>query len=145
MRLLFIPAFLAAAAASPAAAQTAAPAPPPVTQLPPEFVDGRMVDQLGNAAGVLAKALLELPVGEIQAAIEARPVTREDRRRTIASEMGADRRNIDRDVEQGKAAMKQGGQALVRALPVITRELDRVGQQLGRALANLPSPTYPRQ
>lgn len=141
MRLSLVFAALVATAASPALAQ---PATPPV-QLPSEIADGRMLDQLGDVAGVLAKALLSLPVGEVEAAIENRPVTREDRRRTVASEMGTDAREIDRDVERGKVVMKQGGQAMVRALPVITRELGRIGEQLDRALANLPSPTYPRQ
>lgn len=143
MRLLLVFAALAAGVASPALAQ--APAAPPQPQLPPEIVDGRMIDQLGNVAGVLAKALMNLPVGEIQAAIENRPVTREDRRRTVASEMGNDPREIDRDVERGKVAMKQGGQAMVRALPVITRALNEAGDELARAVNNLPSPAYPRQ
>jgi hypothetical protein len=138
MRLPFLFAVLATTAATPALAQ-------PAPQLPPEIMDGRMLDQLGDVAGVLAKALLNLPVGEVQAAIENRPVNPEDRQKTVATEMGADGRDIDRDVERGKVAMKQGGQAMVRALPIITRELSRVGEQLDRALANMPSPTYPRR
>lgn len=141
MRLPLVIAALAATAATPALAQTA----PPPPQLPPEITDGRMLDQLGDVAGVLAKALLDLPVGEVEAAIENRPVTRQDRSKTVATEMGADARDIDKDVERGKVAMKQGGQAMVRALPVITRELNRVGEELGRAMANMPSPAYPRR
>jgi hypothetical protein len=139
MRLPLVIAVLAATATSPALAEAPAP------QLPPEILDGRMLDQLGNVAGVLTKALLNLPVGEVQAAIENRPVTPKDRQKTVATEMGADARTIDKDVERGKVAVKQGGQALVRALPVITRELSRVGEQLDRAVANMPSPAYPKR
>ena len=141
MRLPLVIAALAATAATPALAKAA----PPQPQLPPEIADGRMLDQLGDVAGVLAKALMNLPVGEVEAAIENRPVTAKDRQKTVATEMGTDARGIDSQVERGKVAMKQGGQAMVRALPVITRELNRVGEQLDRALANMPSPTYPKR
>ena len=141
MRLPLVIAAIAATAATPAFAQTATPAP----QLPPEITDGRMLDQLGDVAGVLAKALMNLPVGEVEAAIENRPVTRDDRQKTVATEMGTDAREIDSEVERGKVAMKQGGQAMIRALPVITRELGRIGEQIDRALANMPSPTYPKR
>jgi hypothetical protein len=146
MRLPFAIAALAATAASPALAQQAAPPPPPVApQLPPELTDPRTLDQLGNVAGVLARALLNLPVGEVEAALENRPVTAEDRRKTVATETGMSPREIDGEVERGKVAVKQGGQAMARTLPVITRALNEAGEQIGRAIANLPSPTYPRQ
>ena len=141
MRLLPVIAAIAATAGTPALAQSA----PSQPQLPQEIAEGRMLDRIGDVAGVLAKALLDLPVGEVEAAIENRPVTREDRRRTVASEMGADARDIGREVERGKVAMKQGGEAMVRALPVITRELGRVGEVLERTINNMPSPAYPKR
>ena len=149
MRLPLVIAALAATAASPALAQqqqqpVASPA-PAAPQLPPELTDPRTLDALGNVAGVLARALLTLPVGEVEAALENRPVTAEDRRKTVASETGMSPRELDREVERGKVAVAQGGQAMVRTLPVITRALNQAGEQIGRAIANLPSPTYPRQ
>lgn len=145
MRLPFAIAALAATAASPALAQQPAPPPPVAPQLPPELTDPRTLDQLGNVAGVLARALLNLPVGEVEAALENRPVTAADRRKTVASETGMNPRELDGEVERGKVAVKQGGQAMARTLPVITRALNEAGEQIGRAIANLPSPTYPRQ
>ena len=147
MRLPLVIAALAATAASPALAQQQpAPAPAPAApQLPPELTDPRTLDALGNVAGVLARALLTLPVGEVEAALENRPVTAEDRRKTVASETGMNPRELDREVERGKVAVAQGGQAMVRTLPVITRALNQAGEEIGRAIANLPSPTYPRQ
>lgn len=146
MRLPFAIAAFAATAASPALAQQPAPPPPlAAPQLPPELTDPRTLDQLGNVAGVLARALLNLPVGEVEAALENRPVTPADRRKTVATETGMNPRELDGEVERGKVAVKQGGQAMARTLPVITRALTQAGEQIGRAIANLPSPTYPRQ
>lgn len=147
MRLPFvIAAAFAATAASPALAQQSAPTPPAAApQLPPELTDPRTLDQLGNVVGVLARAFMNLPVGEVEAALENRPVTAEDRRKTVRSETGLSDAELDREIAESKVAMKQGGQAMIRALPVITRALDEAGEQIGRAIANMPSPTYPKR
>jgi hypothetical protein len=146
MRLPLVIAAFTAAAASPAVAQQpASPPPPAAPQLPPELTDPRALDRLGDVAGVLARALLNLPVGEVEAALENRQVTAEDRRKTVGSESGMDAREVEQQVDRGKVAVQQGGQAVVRTLPVITRALDQAGEQIGRAIANLPSPAYPRQ
>lgn len=146
MRLLFVIAALSATAASPALAQQPVPtAPVAAPRLPPELTDPRMLDQLGEMAGVLARAFMNLPVGEVEAALENRPVTTADRRKTVRSETGLSDRELASQIEQGKVAMKQGGQAMIRALPVITRALDEAGEQIGRAVANMPSPTYPKR
>jgi hypothetical protein len=41
--------------------------------------------------------------------------------------------------------MKAGGQAMARALPVIVESLNKAGQEIERATANLPQPGYPRR
>lgn len=157
MRLLILTA-VAATVASPALAQVQV-TPPPVAQvpqhpapmaeaippLPPELTDGRMFDELGDVMGVLAKAMLDLPVGEIEAAMENRPVTRADRRKTVGSESGMNERELRRSIDQSKGAMRAGGQALVRSLPAINRALSQAGAEIEKALANLPSPAYPRR
>jgi hypothetical protein len=120
------------------------PAPPPV-ELPPEIVDGRMIDQLGNMMGALSKAFLNLPVGELEAAVENRPATRADRQRTVRSVTGMSERELDADIEQSKGAVKAGGQAMARALPVIVEALNEAGESIERATANLPQPGYPRR
>lgn len=126
--------------ATPAAAQQA-----PAPQLPPEIADGRIADQLGTVAGALARALLDLPVGEVQAAIENRPVTPQDKGRTVRSVSGMDEAELQQDIRQGTEVAKAGTQAMVRSLPVITRALTQAGEQIGRAIANMPSPVYPKQ
>ena len=138
---LLIPALLAATPA--AAQQSAAPHPAPV--LPPEITDGRMVDQLGDVVSSLSKALLNLPVGEVQATIENRPVTSADRAKTVRSESGISEGDLDRQIADSKGAVQAGSQAMVRALPVVTEALNRVGDEIARAVANLPSPAYPRR
>jgi hypothetical protein len=146
MRILITAALLAAAAAPAGAQSTARPTEPqrPV-EIPPEILDGRTFDQLGTMMGALTKVFLDLPVGEIEAAVENRPVTREDKRRTVRSVTGTDERELTAEIEQSKGAMKAGGQAMARALPVIVESLNKAGQEIERATANLPQPGYPRR
>jgi hypothetical protein len=146
MRKLFLFALLASAAV-PVAAQAPARSPEPQRQaeLPPEITDGRMLDQVGSMVGALTKAFLGLPVGEIEAAVENRPVTREDKRRTVGSATGMDERELTAEIEQSKGAVKAGGEAMVRALPVIRDALNKAGDEIGRATANIPQPGYPKR
>lgn len=135
--LLLVPAMMIAV---PAAAQ-----PRPETALPPELTDPRVMDQLGDVMGAVTRAFMNLPVGEVEAAIENRPVTPTDRAKTVRSESGLSDRELDQQIEQGKVVVKQGGQAMVRTLPVITEALNRVGDEIARAIANMPSQVYPRR
>lgn len=126
--------------ATPAAAQQA-----PAPQLPPEITDGRAVDQIGNVTEALARAIMNMPVGELEAAVENRPVTRADRNKTVRDVAGVSDRELHQEIQRGKVATVAGAQALNRSLPVIVDVLNRVGDDIARAMANLPSPTYPRQ
>ena len=125
--------------ATPAVAQ---PAPPP--QLPPEITDGRAIDQLGTVMGAIARAFLDLPVGEVEAAIENRPVTRDDQRRTVRSATGMSERELQQGIREGTEVAKSGTRALVRSLPAINKALNEAGEQIDRAISNMPSPVYPR-
>jgi hypothetical protein len=143
MRRLLAIALLASVAAPALAQQPPRPAPP--VDLPPEIADGRVIDQLGSMMGALSKAFLNLPVGELEAAVENRPATRADRQRTVRSVTGMSERELDADIEQGKGAVKAGGQAMARALPVIVEALNEAGESIERATANLPQPGYPNR
>jgi len=125
--------------ATPAAAQ------PLPNQLPPEIASGQIIDQLEPVARGLSRALLDLPVGEIEAAVENRPLRPQDRNKRVRDMAGVDQRELDRSIAAGSETLKAAGQALVRALPAITRSLNQVGDELGRVMNNLPSPTYPRR
>jgi hypothetical protein len=84
-------------------------------------------------------------VGEIEAAMENRPVRPHDRSKRVRDVAGIDERALDRELAQGSETLRTGGQAMVRALPAITRALNQVGEELGRVVNNLPSPAYPRR
>jgi len=129
----------ALAIAAPAAAQPATPA------LPPEIASGQVVDQLQPVLRAVAHAFLDLPVGEIQAAVENRPVRPEDRHTRIRDVAGVDERQLDREIAEGSGTMKAGTQAIARSLPAITRALDQASSEIARTVNNLPSPTYPRR
>ncbi len=151
MRKLFSLALLAAVA-TPAAAQVAPrPPEPPLysepayAQLPPEIVNGGAIDQIGNMVGAVTRALLDLPVGELEAAVENRPVTRQDRQRTVRSVTGTDEREVASSIEQSKGAVVAGGRAMARTLPVIREALNKAGEEIERATANVPQPGYPRR
>ena len=143
MRLLLI------AAALTLTASPALSAPNRATQLPRALTDPAMPDQVGRVAGTLTRALLDLPVGEIEAAIEGRPVTASDRRRTVRDLAGRGDPNFDRRIEQqaarSGAALQAGARAMASALPGILASIDRAADQIDRATANLPDPSYPRR
>ena len=145
MRLLLI-ALPLAFCASPA---FAAPRHTPIPQLPRQLTDPAMADQMGRVAGALTRALMNLPVGEVEAAIEGRAATEADRRRTVRDIAGRNDPNLDRRIEQqaarSGAALQAGAQAMAAALPGILESIDRAADQIDRATANLPQPGYPRR
>ncbi len=138
--LVVVPALLAA---SPALA--AQPIPAPV--LPPVLTDPAMADQLGRVAGAVTRSLMNLPVGEVEAAIEGRPPTRADRARTVRDSIGDPQ--VEQRIEQQAAAsgrtIQAAGQALANSLPSILGAIDGARDEIERAVGNLPSPNYPRR
>ena len=143
MRLLLI-AFPLTLIATPAMAQQSnAP------QLPRELTDPAMADKLGKMAGALSRALLDLNVGEVQAAVEGRPVTQADRRRTVRAMAAGGNPDIERQIERqaatSGAAIQAGAKAMAAALPAIIDAFDRAASDIDRATANLPQPGYPRR
>jgi hypothetical protein len=146
MRQLFliVPSLVIAA---PAIAAPTPRAPEATIAIPPELTDPAMADQLGRVAGVLAKSLMNLPVGEMEAAIEGRPPTPADRAKTVRDSVG------DPYLEQRVAAqaaasgrtMQAATKALASSLPAIMKSLEGAKQEIERATANLPSPVYPNR
>ena len=143
MRLLLI-ALPLAFAATPAFAQ-----PSNVPQLPRELTDPAMADKVGRMAGALSRALLDLNVGQVQAAVEGRPETEADRRRTLRDvAAGGDpmiERNIERQAARSGAAIQAGAQSMAAALPGIISAFETALGDIDRATANLPQPGYPRR
>ena len=130
-----------------ALAAPAAAAPREPIAVPPALADPALADKLGRVAGVLAKSLMDLPVGEVEAAIAGRPATPADRAKTVRDSIGDPQ--VERRIEAQAAAsgrtMQAAGKALVASLPAILAAVDGAKQELERAVANLPDPTYPRR
>ena len=130
--------------ASPAMAQEA-----PQMQLPKELTDPKMADKLAHTMDSLSQALLDLHVGEVQAAVEGRAPTAADRKLTVRDMGRRDDPNFDRNFRQQMAqvqpTIEQGMKALSTALPAMTKALDEVSRAIDRAAANMPDPTYPKR
>ncbi|MGE5601126.1 MAG: hypothetical protein ACM3X2_06325 [Pseudomonadota bacterium] len=143
MRAIFLTLPLAALA-SPAFAQAAPPL-PQAYQLPPEVTDMRWADRLTDTMVAMSKAFLNLPVGEVEAAVEGRQPTAADRRRTLRNETGMNERDVRQQIEATRPAMQAGMRAVQAALPSIMKSLEDAKQELDRASANVPRPDYPRR
>ena len=131
--------------ASPVAAQ--APAEP--IQIPPELTDPATMARVGDLVGALSKAFMNMPIGDIQAAAEGRPATPADHNRTLRDVAGRGdpnfEANLQRQIAQSQVTMQASIRAMAAAMPAITRAVNEAAQEIERATANLPSPTYPRR
>ena len=126
----------------PAAAQQA----PADRQIPPELSDPAIADKLSRASGVLARVLMDLPVGEIEAAMAGRTPTEADRRKKVRDEIGPEgERQLMAEVATSGPRMRAMQRALVASLPALMGALQGVEQELERAVANMPDPTYPKR
>ena len=140
MRLMFLAFPLLVAA--PAVAQ---PIPAPV--IPQVLTDPAMADQLGRVAGAVTRSLMNLPVGELEAAIENRPVTQQDRARTVGDSIGDPyiEQRIAQEAAQSGRTMQAAGKAIANSLPAIMQAIEGASAEIERAVANMPSPMYPRR
>jgi len=120
---------------------------PAASQLPPELSDPAMADKLGRMAGVLAKSLMDLPVGELEAAVQGRDPTAADRAKRVRDSIGGPdaERRVEAQVAQSGRQMQAMSKALVASLPALMVALDQAQRQLERAAANIPDPTYPKR
>jgi hypothetical protein len=129
--------------AAPLAAQA------PAAQLPPELTDPATAAKLAGAMQALSKAFLNLPVGEVQAAMDGRKPTPREKKQTLRDVARANNRNFDRDFQQQMAnagpMLQQSLQALSSALPAMMQSIQGMQQSLERAAANMPDPTYPKR
>ena len=97
--------------AAPALAQPLPPppAPPPLPQV---LADPAMVDRMATIMQSLSQSLLDLPVGNVRAAIEGRPPTAADRHRTVGSETGLSARELNRRIAAAKPQIEQSIRAM---------------------------------
>ena len=134
--------------ASPALAQ-AAPTPPETAQIERALNDPAMADRLTNAMQVMSKAFLDLPAGEVQAALEGRRATPAEKRMTVRDMARRDDPNFDRNfqrqIAQSGPVIRQSMRAMSQALPAMMQGLTQAQHALERAAANMPDPTYPKR
>ena len=142
--LIALPLMLAAA---PAAAAAQSPPPGPGPEVERMLNDPAMADTLGRVAGVLTRSVMNLPVGEMEAAIEGRPVTPADRARTVRDSVGDPdlERRVAAEAAQSGRTMQAAGKAMMSSLPAIMGALGQAQDAIERAVANMPDPTYPRR
>ena len=120
---------------------------PPAPQLPPQLTDPAMADKLGRVAGVLTRSLMDLPVGEVEAAIQGRPATPADRARRVRDEVNDPylEQRVAADAARSTRTMQRATKALVASLPAIMGALGQAQDELERAVAIIPDPNYPRR
>lgn len=134
--LAIVPLALAAAPASAARAPIG---------VPPELSDPKFVERITAMTESLSKALLDVPVGEIEAAAEGRAPTDADRNRTIGDVGRVSRQDLERQIARARPQLEAAMQALARTLPAMTEALSKAAEEVERATANLPQPGYPRR
>ncbi len=126
---------------APAAAQSAAEVP----EIPKEMFHPQLTDRLVDALQVLSKTMLDMPIGEVQAAIEGREPTAADKRRTVRSETRMSERQLSQQIDAARPQMKAAMKAMSAALPAMMKGMAEAGRELEKATANMPQPGYPKQ
>jgi len=114
-------------------------------QIPAELTDPAWADRLTNVLQILSKSMLEMPVGEVEAAVEGRPATAADKRRTVRTETGMSERELNQQIESARPAMRGAMKAMAAALPAMMKGLEEAGREMEKATANLPQPGYPKR
>jgi hypothetical protein len=147
-RSLFLIPLLAVAA--PLYAQEPAPAASlPTADIQQALNDPATADRVANAMQALSKAFLDLPAGEVQAALEGRKPTAAEKKLTVRDLGRRDDPNFDRNfqrqIAESKPMIQQSMKALNQAMPAIVQGLGQAQQALERAVANMPQPGYPKR
>ena len=145
IKLLTIPMMLCA---SPALAQ-AVPAEPQTAEIQRVLSDPATADKLTNVMQSVSDAFLDLPAGQVEAAMEGRKATPAEKRMTVRDMARKDDPNFDRNfrqkIAQVRPMIENGMNAVSSALPAMTQALDQASKAIERAAANMPDPTYPRR
>ena len=134
-----------------AAPALAAPADEEV-RIPAELTDPAMAATLGKMLGGLTKAMMNMPIGEMQAAVEGRKPNAADKTRTLRDVAGGDPdldRKVEAQVAQALPRMQAGLEAMSKGLPAMAKAVEEAAEamegSLDRATANIPQPGYPKQ
>jgi len=127
---------------APASAQSVPP-------LPRALTDPASAQKLANAVQALSNVLLDMKIGEAQAALEGRTASAAERNMTVRDMARRDDPDFDRHFHQKIAdvgpALQQSMKALNQALPAMMKGLSDAQKSLDRAIANMPDPNYPKR
>ncbi len=123
----------------------AAPAPEETARIQRELTDPKWADRLTDAMLAMSKALMNMPVGEVEAAVQGRQPTEADKQRTVQSETGMSEQQLRRQIEDSRPAMEAGMKAMAAALPAIMKGFSDAQRELEKASANVPRPDYPKR
>ena len=115
-------------------------------QIPAELSDPAMADKLTKMLGPLMRAMMDMPVGEMEAAIAGREPTPADKARRVRDQLGPDgQKALEANIARAGPQMRAMQKALVASLPSLMGALSGVEKELERTTANLPDPTYPKR
>ena len=147
-----IPTFVALALIAAPVAAAPAPADEKPFEIPSELTDPAMAATLGKMLGAMTRAMMDMPVGEMQAAVEGRDPTAADRNRKLRDLTGGDPdfdRKVEAQVAQAMPRMQASMKAMAASLPAMMKALEKTAEEMegsiGRATSNLPQPGYPKQ
>ena len=97
----------------------------------------------------MSKALLDLRVGEMQAAIDGRAPTKSEKKLTVRDLGRRNDPNFERKLNEQIAnagpMIDRSVKAMNEALPSIMQSVERARDAIERATANMPDPTYPKR
>lgn len=140
---------LIAAAPVPAPVQTPESPAAAVDELQRALADPGTEQTMTATAQALTDALLNLPVGEVEAALDGRTASAADKHVTVRDMARRHdpqfEANLRRQVAESGPAIRRGMQSLSAALPALVRSFKDAGAAIERATANLPDPSYPRR
>jgi hypothetical protein len=118
-------------------------------QVTPPIADQAVADRVANAAQTVSDALLNIPVGDLKAAVEGRRATPYEQSMTVRDLARRDDpdfdRKLQRQIAEARPMVRQSMKALNESLPAVMQSLQQAQRSLERALANLPDPTYPQR
>ena len=133
---------LAGLTASPARAA------PDTSELEQALRDPATAERIDRSMKAMTDALLDLKVGELQAAVEGREATAADRALTVRElerRGGGDPEAIRRQIRQAGPVIAKGMNALASTLPAMTGAMEEFEKALDKMVANMPDPTYPKR
>lgn len=111
--------------------------------------DPRHAETLQSMIDALSGAMLDVKVGEIQAAAQGRAATPAEKNLTVRDVAGKGDPQFEAKLKQKMAqsapALRQSMRALSASLPALAKSVEQLGKSMERLGANLPDPTYPKR